>query len=144
MKVSNSKERLFELMNVYNLNQTEFCKKTGIQKSALSNYLNGDRVPRQDQLSLIADAFNVDPAWLMGYDVPMYFRPLMKAYERGNLVNSITDNEIDILKKLRALEAAYSPEQIERGLEFISLYQNAIPEIRAAVDGLLKPQRHDP
>lgn len=144
MKVSNSKERLFELMNTYNLNQTEFCKKTGIQKSALSNYLNGDRVPRQDQLSLIADAFNVDPAWLMGYDVPMYLRPLMKAYERGDFVRSITDDEIDVLKKIRALEATYSPEQIERGLEFISLYQNAIPEIQAAVDGLLKSQKQNP
>lgn len=144
MKVSNSKERLFELMNTYKLNQTEFCKKTGIQKSALSNYLNGDRVPRQDQLSLIADAFNVDPAWLMGYDVPMYLRPLMKAYERGDFARSITDNEIDILKKLRALEATYSPEQIERGLEFISLYQNAIPEIQAAVDSLLKSQKQNP
>lgn len=143
MKTSNSKERLVELMNLYNMNQTEFCKKTGIQKSALSNYLNGDRVPRQDQLSLIADAFNVDPAWLMGYDVPMYLRPLMKAYERGDFVSSITDDEIEVLKKIRALETLYSQEQIERGLEFISLYQNALPEIRAAVDGLLKSQKHD-
>lgn len=72
MKISNSKERIRELILDLQLNQTDFCEKTGIQKSALSNYLNGDRVPRQDQISKIADAFNVSPAWLMGYDVPMY------------------------------------------------------------------------
>ena len=80
----------------------------------------------------------------MGYDVPMYLRPLIKAYERGDFLNAISDNEIELLKKIRTLETMYSPEQIERGLEFISLYQNAIPEMRAAVDGLLKSQKHDP
>lgn len=71
-KVSNSQKRLVELMNYYGLNQTELCKRTGLQKSALSNYLNGDRVPRQTQLSIISDPFNINPAWLMGYDVPMF------------------------------------------------------------------------
>ncbi len=41
-------------------------------KSALSNYLNGDRVPRQDKIAMIADAFGIDPAWLMGYDTVPY------------------------------------------------------------------------
>lgn len=58
-------------MQYYGINQTELCKRTGIQKSALSNYLNGDREPRQDQISLISDPFGINPAWLMGYDVPM-------------------------------------------------------------------------
>ena len=75
MKISNSKERIKELIRDLQLNQTDFCEKTGIQKSALSNYLNGDRTPRQDQISKIADAFNVSPSWLMGYDVPMYYQP---------------------------------------------------------------------
>lgn len=71
MKVSNSKERIEQLMEMFSLNQSEFCKKTGINKSALSNYLNGDRVPRQDQIARIADAFGISASWIMGYDVPM-------------------------------------------------------------------------
>lgn len=71
-KVSNSQKRIVELMEYYHINQTELCRKTGLQKSALSNYLNGDREPRQSQISLIADPFNINPAWLMGYDVPMF------------------------------------------------------------------------
>ncbi len=72
MKISSSKERIKELMEYFGINQTELCGKTGLQKSALSNYLNGDREPRQDQISIIVDPFNVNPAWLMGYDVSMF------------------------------------------------------------------------
>ena len=71
MKNSNSNTRIRTLINELNISQTEFCNKTGITKSALSNYLNGDRQPRQDQLDKIARAFNINPSWLMGYDVPM-------------------------------------------------------------------------
>ena len=75
MKVSDSRHRLKELMDILEINQTEFCNRTGLNKSALSNYLNGDRVPRQDKIALIADAFGVDPAWLMGYDTVPYAMP---------------------------------------------------------------------
>lgn len=73
MKITDSKHRISELLSVMGISQTDFCKKTGLQKSALSNYLNGDREPRQNQLSKIADAYNINPAWLMGYDVPMNY-----------------------------------------------------------------------
>jgi len=71
-RVTNSHQRIEELMDYYSINQTELCKRTGLQKSALSNYLNSDREPRLNQLVLIIDSFNINPAWLMGYDVPMY------------------------------------------------------------------------
>lgn len=70
MKISNSNIRIKQLISELNISQTEFCKKTGLAKSALSNYMNGDRQPRQDQIDKIAAAYNVNPAWLMGYDVP--------------------------------------------------------------------------
>lgn len=69
MKNSDSNSRIRILLNELGISQTEFCNKTGITKSALSNYLNGDRQPRQDQLDKIAKAYDINPAWLMGYDV---------------------------------------------------------------------------
>lgn len=71
MKITDSKHRLQELLDMLDISKTEFCKKCGLNKSALSNYLNGDREPRQDKLVLIADAFKISPSWLMGYDVPI-------------------------------------------------------------------------
>ena len=71
-KVANSRIRIREMMDALDLKQADIVKRTGINKSALSNYLSGVREPRQDKISMIADPFGVSPAWLMGYDVPMF------------------------------------------------------------------------
>lgn len=78
MNVNESNSRIRTLLSYSNLSQTDFCKKAGIQKSALSNYLNGDRKPNQLQLARIAEAFDVSPAWLMGFEVPMELHPVSK------------------------------------------------------------------
>jgi transcriptional regulator with XRE-family HTH domain len=41
-----------------------------IGKSTVSAYANGDRTPKGPVLMTIARVYNVDPMWLMGYDVP--------------------------------------------------------------------------
>lgn len=37
----------------------------------MSQYLSGYAEPKKNRLTLIADALNVNPTWLMGLDVPM-------------------------------------------------------------------------
>lgn len=51
--------------------QVVFCMKTGINKGSVSQYCNGSNVPNNLTAKKIADAFGVDPAWVMGFDVPM-------------------------------------------------------------------------
>lgn len=80
-----SNERIRELLADLGISQVEFCSKTGIKPSALSNYLKGNRIPRQDALSKIADAYRVSPTWLMGYDVP-------KDYDVHTLIVHPTDD----------------------------------------------------
>lgn len=58
-------------MDIKNINQVDLCQRTGIPKSSISMYLSGERSPRQNRLSQIAEKFNISEAWLMGYDVPM-------------------------------------------------------------------------
>lgn len=82
MKVSDSRHRLLELMDFYNITQKDISEKSGVHKSAISMYVNGDRLPRQDKISMICDAYNLDPAWLMGYDVPMHRRNSAQAAEQ--------------------------------------------------------------
>lgn len=72
MKISNSQTRLKEMMSILGISQTDIVKTTGVLKSSLSNWVNGNREPRQDQISAIVDPYNINPAWLMGYDVPMF------------------------------------------------------------------------
>lgn len=70
-KVSTSQKRIFEMMDALDLSQSDIVRRTQIPKSSLSNYLSGKRTPNQHQLSVIADPYGINPAWLMGYDVPM-------------------------------------------------------------------------
>ena len=49
----------------------ELCEKTGIPKSAMSQYRSGSFKPKADRIYLLSKALNVSEAWLMGYDVPM-------------------------------------------------------------------------
>lgn len=64
-------DRLKELLSYYNITQTDFCKKTYIPKSAMSMYISGERLPRQDRITDIAERFGISETWLLGYDVPM-------------------------------------------------------------------------
>lgn len=63
--------RLKKALSIRNMTQAELCKKTNIPKSALSEYIKGLYDPKQDRLVLLSEALNVDPVWLMGFDVPM-------------------------------------------------------------------------
>lgn len=70
-RISTTSQRLEELMQFYDINQNDICKKTGIPKSAMSMYVSGQRFPRQNRISDLAEAYGVSETWLMGYDVPM-------------------------------------------------------------------------
>ena len=71
-KRENSSQRLRILMDKMNLEQADIVKRTGLTKSAVSQYVNGKREPRQDAISIICDAYSLNPTWFMGYDAPMF------------------------------------------------------------------------
>lgn len=132
MKNSNSNTRIRALINELGISQTEFCNKTGIKKSALSNYLNGDRQPRQDQLDKIAKSFNINPSWLMGYDVPMSAEEIA-VYEAIAVRESMSND--DALKKrmgayyqlFRAADGC-SKEQIELATQMLKNFKKVSKE----------------
>lgn len=127
MKISNSSTRLKELMNILEITQADICKKTGLTKSVVSMYVNGYREPRQDKISQISDAYNLDPAWLMGYEVPMYKRDITVDYtlvtERYNSTVAETLNEV---KKDETLQ------------KVVNLYQKLSPERKQAILNLIE------
>ena len=55
-------------LDIRKMSQAELCEKTGIPKSAMSQYLSGAFQPKQKRTFLIAKALNVNEAWLMGFD----------------------------------------------------------------------------
>lgn len=70
MKESFAK-RMKEGMSIKNIKQVDLVEKTGLTKSAISQYLSGKYEPKQKGIYLIAKALDVNEAWLMSHDVPM-------------------------------------------------------------------------
>lgn len=75
---ANTSKRLLEIMNERHLKQKDildltepYCKEYGIKlsKTDLSQYVSGKTEPGQHKLMILSFALNLNPVWLMGYDV---------------------------------------------------------------------------
>lgn len=71
MLVDTFANRLRKIMNLKNVKSVELSDKTGISKSQISHWLSGTYKAKQDSLTILAEFFDVDEVWLMGFDVPM-------------------------------------------------------------------------
>lgn len=63
--------RLQNALNIRGIKPIELSERTGIDKGAISRYLANKYKPKYTAISKMAAALHVQPAWLMGYDVPM-------------------------------------------------------------------------
>lgn len=68
----------------------DLSKKTKVAEGTISCYINGRYEAKQNRVQVFAEALDVNPAWLMGYDVPMEAersqpapapRPIPKGFE---------------------------------------------------------------
>lgn len=71
MKIELFSNRLKQALHNRNMTQQQLSEKTGIPKSAISQYLSAKFEPKQDRLELMAKALEVSEEWLRGFDVPM-------------------------------------------------------------------------
>ena len=67
---SNVSNRLRSAMDDMNINAAELVRRSGVSKNSISQYLHGKNVPNTKSASLLGKALNVEPLWLMGFDVP--------------------------------------------------------------------------
>ena len=65
------KNRLNEALHLRDITAADLSRMTGINKSSLSRYLSGESIPRSLAIGKMAEALHVNPAWVLGYDVPM-------------------------------------------------------------------------
>ena len=91
--------RICKAMQIRNMRQVDLSIKTGIPKSAISQYCSGSFSPKQKRLFLIAQALNVDEAWLMGLDVPMERQP-----DAAAPIFNLSAAEQDLIRKFRQLD----------------------------------------
>lgn len=77
-------------------NQQRFADKCDISKHSVSQYVNGVSVPGAVNAVKISRIFGVDPAWVIGDNVPMYKSNISMTVE-------MTNYEENIFHKYRSL-----------------------------------------
>lgn len=106
-RVEACNKRLQKALSIREMKQTELCSRAKIPKSSLSLYLSGAYEPKQDRLYEIANVLDVDPVWLMGYDVPMEKEKLPTVEEK------LTEAEHLMLELFRRIPEERQPEALE-------------------------------
>ncbi len=69
--VDTFQNRLKKAMDLKKFKQVDLVNKTNIDKTLINKYLAGLMKAKQDKLTILADALDVNEVWLMGYDIPM-------------------------------------------------------------------------
>lgn len=118
MKYPLTAHRLRIALDNMNMTQQELADLSGIGKSSISHYINGANEPGNKSAYAMAKVLRVSPAWLMGLEVPMELK-------------SDPDKKTD-------------PEKLQKALTLYDLYREADPNIRAAIDSLLRSPQSSP
>lgn len=137
MEIDTTANRLREYMRIYNMKQADivaaaqpYCKEFNekINKSDISQYLSGKVSPGSKKIYVLSVALGLNPAWLLGYDEPMYNTSEQEKFKAENC-----DDEEN--KKL-------TPED-EQKQELISKIKEATPEqVKALFDIFASFQVH--
>ena len=119
MKELTTADRLKQIMSERGLKQVDileackpYCERYGVQlkKNDLSQYVSGKVEPKQDKLSILGMALNVNEVWLMGYNVPAGRKELEKLEQ---LQSEVTACEL--------FEKCYGKEAFEAVKLFVQL-----------------------
>ena len=111
--------RFIEAKEASGRSWSEIADMTGLSKPRISQYKNGKYEPSPDALYALAMALNVNPGWLMGYDIPM--DPMYTGEDEQYLMDDLTQEECDL----------------------VTLYRSATPEAQSAAMLTLKANRKE-
>lgn len=119
MKIVDSFDnRLRKALEIRNVKSIDLAKTIGISKQAVSTYVNGVSNPKLPTIKAIAEALNVAPDWLIGYDVTMTYEPDKKnnSSELDEYINSLEDPEV---QEAARLLTGLDPERLKIAKEHI-------------------------
>lgn len=104
-------ERLRAVLKEKKMSQTDLCRKAGIPKSAMSQYVSGKFIPRHNRVAAMAEALEVEVAWLLGLescsDLDDRERELIWAYRHESEFKEAVDS---LMEKRIIFRAAKSED----------------------------------
>lgn len=141
MKTLTTADRLKQIMSERHLKQVDileackpYCEKYGIQlkKNDLSQYVSGKVEPKQDKLSILGMALNVNEVWLMGYNVPSGRDELTKLEKQ-------LQNEVNLFE---LIEKQHGRTTVEAFNMYFQLDSDDQGEIRGEMRQMLKSTKY--
>lgn len=107
-------ERLFKLVKENNTDIKMLARILGIKsKSTIYRYMNGEMSPKITTIKYLAEYFNVNEIWLMGYDAPMERQKV----ESNVFPTTDVPEKVPVVGKISAGLPILATENIE-GYEF--------------------------
>lgn len=94
---NNFAERLSDALAERNMKPLELSRLTGIDKGAISNYLNGKYKPKTDKLYIISNVLGINEAWLLGSDEV----PMQKTTVKTDTIYHLTEDEVTLIEQYR-------------------------------------------
>lgn len=94
MQYTETAQRLRFALDRAQLKAQDLANRSGIGKSSISQYLSGSHAPSNKSAGAMARVLNVNPVWLMGFDVPM----------TAPLTSELTDYERALIDAYRAAD----------------------------------------
>lgn len=130
MKKVHTSVRLKEIMDERNLKQVDILRmaepislKYGerIGKNDISQYVSGKTEPGQKKLFILSRALEVNPAWLMGLEVPKHDTAQKKNDAITDIVLRLRADSVflKVVKELKSL----SPEQLQAVESFLIAFK---------------------
>lgn len=113
MKYLDTANRINEALGESGLTAQELANKTGLNKASISQYRNGTHKPSNKTAAIIGEVLDVNPLWLMGFDVqkkePLFYK---KTKDYNFIFNYIQTADADKLREIRR----YIEFMIEEGV----------------------------
>lgn len=90
-------KRLSDLIKSTDTDISTLASNLGLKsKTTIYRYIKGEMSPKITTIKVIADIYNVNPVWLMGYDVPKKTKEHDFRYASHNGINTEGLDENDI------------------------------------------------
>lgn len=135
MKNELTAKRLRLALSNKNMKPQELSDKSGVNKASVSQYVNGSHKPSNISAGKMADILDVDPLWLMGFDVPM--KRQVSDEDIGNAFAN--DNLFEVIDNISAL----SPQEKNHFTNYLQLLEINRKKADDYVEQLLSLQQMD-
>lgn len=117
MKNELTAKRLRLALSNKNMKPQDLSDKSGVNKSSVSQYINGSHKPSNISAGKMSTVLDVDPLWLMGFDVPMQKSAQISDEDIGNAFANY--NLFEIIDNISAL----SPQEKNHFTNYLQLLE---------------------